>query len=507
MRVFLLNAPFLPKYSRSQRSPAVTKSGTLYYPYWLAYATGVLEREGHQAKLVDAAAATFDLGDVLREADEIRPEVIVVDTSTASFYRDVETGQALKARFPGSKLVMVGTHVSATPEESLKHSDDILAVTRKEYDYTLRDLVAALDGGSDISKVEGITYRDGDEVISTPDRPMITDLDELPFVAEVYKRHLDPWIESYFYAITRHPVMSIISGRGCPFKCTYCLYPQTMHGHSYRYRSVENVVAEFEYIKYNFPQVKEIFVEDDTLTVNKKRCRDLSEELIRRQVNMTFTCNSRADIDAYTLQMLRKAGCRLLCVGVESADQQILDNVQKRITTDKIRTFMKEAKGAGLMVHGCFMVGNPGETRETLQKTLEFAKELNPDTAQFFPLMVYPGTKAYEWARESGYLSTTRYDEWLTPDGLHNSVVQRPDLSHDELVDFCDDARRQFYFRPAYISYKLRQSATSWQEAKRTAKSFRTFLPYLMRRSLQSVKNAGSGNGSPPRETAGSASH
>lgn len=503
MRVFLLNAPFLPKYSRSQRSPAVTKSGTLYYPYWLAYATGVLEREGHQAKLVDAAAANYDLSNVLREADELRPDVIVVDTSTASFYQDVQTGEALKARFPGSRLVMVGTHVSATPEESLDRSREILAVTRKEYDYSLRDLVAALDGGTDLAKVDGISFRGDDgTVVHNPDRAMITDLDELPFVAEVYKRHLDPWIENYFYAITRHPVMSIISGRGCPFKCTYCLYPQTMHGHSYRYRSVENVVAEFEYIKYNFPRVAEIFVEDDTLTVNKKRCRELSEELIRRNVNMTFTCNSRADIDAYTLQMLHKAGCRLLCVGVESADQEILDNVQKRITLDKIRTFMKDAKSAGLMVHGCFMVGNPGETRETLQKTLEFAKELNPDTAQFFPLMVYPGTKAYEWAKEQGYLSTTRYDEWLTPDGLHNSVVQRPDLSHDELVDFCDEARRQFYFRPAYIGYKLRQSATSWKEAKRTAKSFKTFLPYLMRRSLSAPDKATPGDRTP----AGSAS-
>ncbi|HEX2173162.1 MAG TPA: radical SAM protein [Dehalococcoidia bacterium] len=492
MRVFLLNAPFLPKYSRSQRSPAVTKSGTLYYPYWLAYATGVLEREGHQAKLVDAAAANYDVGDVMREADELRPELIVLDTSTASFYTDVETGEALKARFPGSKLVMVGTHVSATPEESLERSREILAVTRKEYDYTLRDLVTAIEGGTDLTKVDGITFRGDDgTIVHNPDRPMITDLDELPFVAEVYKRHLDPWIESYFYAITRYPVMSIISGRGCPFKCTYCLYPQTMHGHSYRYRSVENVVAEFEYIKYNFPQIAEIFVEDDTLTVNKKRCRELSGELIRRNVNMTFTCNSRADVDAYTLQLLKKAGCRLLCVGVESADQQILDNVQKRITLDKIRAFVKDAKSAGLMIHGCFMVGNPGETRETLQKTLAFAKELNPDTAQFFPLMVYPGTKAYEWAKEQGYLSTTRYDEWLTPDGLHNSVVQRPDLSHEELVDFCDEARRQFYFRPAYIGYKLRQSATSWREAKRTAKSFKTFLPYLMRRSLAASNKAG----------------
>ena len=486
MRVFLLNAPFLPKYSRSQRSPAVTKSGTLYYPYWLAYATGVLERAGHQAKLVDAAAAGFDVADVMRVADELRPELIVLDTSTASFYNDVQIGEALKARYPGSQLVLVGTHVSATPEESLRHSREILAVTRKEYDYTLRDLVAAVEGGTDLAKVEGISYRVDDQVVHNPDRPMITNLDELPFVSEVYKRHLEPWIENYFYAITRHPVMSIISGRGCPFKCTYCLYPQTMHGHSYRYRSVDNVVDEFEYIKYTFPQIAEIFVEDDTLTVNKKRCRELSEELIRRQVNLAFTCNSRADIDAYTLQLLRKAGCRLLSVRIESANQQILNNVQKRITIDKIRTFMKDAKSSGLMIHGCFMVGNPGETRETLQATLEFAKELNPDTAQFFPLMVYPGTKAYEWAKDNGYLSTTRYDEWLTPDGLHNSVVQRPNLTHEELVDFCDEARRQFYVRPAYLAYKLRQSATSWREAKRTAKSFKTFLPFLLRRSLKS---------------------
>ena len=168
MRVFLLNAPFLPKYSRSQRSPAVTKSGTLYYPYWLAYATGVLEREGHQAKLVDAAAAGYDAADVMREADELRPELIVVDTSTASFYNDVEIGEALKARYPGSHLVLVGTHVSATPDESLQRSPEILAVTRKEYDYTLRDLAAALEGGTDLAKVDGISYRVEDQIVHNP---------------------------------------------------------------------------------------------------------------------------------------------------------------------------------------------------------------------------------------------------------------------------------------------------------------------------------------------------
>lgn len=490
MRVFLLNPPFLPRYSRSQRSPAVIKSGTLYYPIWLAYATGVLEQAGHDCRLIDAPAKGYSLETVLSLAQAFRPQLVVMDTSTPSIYGDAAVAAALKDAVPGACVVLVGTHPTALPEETLGLSPKIDAVTRREYDHTLRELAEVLEGGGEPSGVLGLSYRrPGDGAIAhNPTRPLIRNLDELPFVSAVYKKHLR--IEDYFYSITPHPVVTIVTGRGCPYRCTYCLYPQTMHGHGYRYRSVESVVEEMAYIARAFPQAQQIFLEDDTLTVNRKRCVELSEGLIDRGVKVGWTANSRADVDYQTLKKMKQAGCRLLCVGFESASQQILDNIQKRITVDRFRQFARDAKRAGVMVHGCFMFGCPGETRETMEATLQLAKELAPDTAQFFPLMVYPGTAAYRWAKEEGHLATEDFSRWLTPEGQHNAVVSRPDLRAEDLVAFADYARRSFYLRPRYVLGKLVQGLRHPEEAKRIFISFRAFRPYLLRRARRSAVSA-----------------
>ncbi len=307
----------------------------------------------------------------------------------------------------------------------------------------------------------------------------MADISELPHAAEVYRKHFFEHWTRYFYAITRHPVVTIVTGRGCPYKCTYCLFPQTLTGHGYRKRPIEAVVEEFQFIEREFPGVQEIFIEDDTLTVDRKRCRALAEGLIKAKTRIRYTANARCDVDLETLRLMRRSGLRLLCVGVESADQEILDNVKKQIRVDQIREFFTASKKADVLVHGCFMVGNPGETRESLERTLDFAKELSPDTAQFFPLMVYPGTAAYDWAAKEGLLETQDYDRWLTPEGLHRSVVERPNLPSEELRRFCDRARREFYLRPRYVAQKLRQIARDRHEARRTVKSFVTFAKYL----------------------------
>jgi len=491
----MLNPPFHPKYSRSQRSPAVIKSGVLYYPIWLAYATGVLEQAGFNAKLVDAPAAGRDLQYVLDLVEDLQPHLVVLDTSTPSIYNDVQVAEAIKAVVPETFVVLVGPHVSALPAESLAISPAVNAVARREYEYTLRDLAQVLDGGGDLDSVEGLSYRASDGTIAhNPDRALIKDLDALPFVSEVYKRHLR--VEDYFYSITRYPEVTIITGRGCPHRCVYCMWPQTLHGRRYRRRSPQNVAEEFEFIQREFPQVKEVFIEDDTLTVNRKHVQRLSEELIRRNIRIPFTANSRADVDYDTLRLLKAAGCRLLCVGFESGDQGVLDAMHKGIKVEQFHEFRRAAQKAGILVHGCFMVGNPGETKETMQKTLELAKALNPDTAQFFPLMVYPGTEAYEWAKRNGYLTTTDFREWLTADGLHRSIVSRPDLSAEELVEFCDYARRSFYMRPRYILSKAAQIVRHPAEARRILKSARTFVRYLFRPSLSERSPAGTAGSS-----------
>jgi radical SAM superfamily enzyme YgiQ (UPF0313 family) len=278
----------------------------------------------------------------------------------------------------------------------------------------------------------------------------------------------------------------IVTGRGCPFHCTYCVYPQTLQGHKYRKRSINNIVEEFLFIKNNFPEVKEIMVEDDTLTVDKERCRELSLALVDAgATEIPWSANSRPDVDLETMRLMKKANCRLFCVGFESGDQKILDNIKKATKLTVISTFRNDARKAGILIHGCFMVGNKGENKETLKKTLEMAKRLNPDTAQFYPIMVYPGTEAYEYFDKRGWITTKNYRKWITEDGLHSSVVSNPDLTYEELVAYCDSARRIFYLRPTYIISKIFQIFTHPGEAKRIFKGFFTLLKYLFVPSLK----------------------
>ncbi|MBW2618601.1 MAG: radical SAM protein [Deltaproteobacteria bacterium] len=482
MRVSVLNPPYLPLYSRSSRSPAVTKSRTLYYPYWLAYAVGVLEADGFEVQFIDAPAGGLEAEETLKRVADFSPALVVADATTPSFYSDAELTGRIKAA-TGAVTMLVGTHVSATAQESLEAAPGVDLIARCEYDYIVRDAARALREEAGWGEVKGLSFRSGGEIIHNEAMPFISNLDDLPFVSKVYQRHLSGCYTAYFYGANLHPIMVILSGRGCPFGCHYCLYPQVMTGQGFRTRSVGDFVDELVFIKEAFPRVRDVFIEDDTFTLNRRRTQAICQEILSRGLKTTWSANARADADLETLGLMKEAGCRELCVGFESGDQDILDQMGKRLTLEEQRAFMAAAKKIGIIVHGCFLVGNPGETEESLARTLAVALALNPDTAQFYPIMVYPGTKAFAWAEEKGYLTTRRWDEWLTPEGLHNSVVQQPSLSHERLTAWCDMARRAFYLRPSYLAAKVWQSLRHPQEGKRIVKAAAALSGHLARRS------------------------
>ncbi len=485
MKIVALNPPFLSHFSRESRSPAVAKSGTLYYPMWLSYAAGLLETQGgHELLLIDAPAMELSRESVIEKIHSFGAEMAVIATSTPSIYNDVEVGEAIKRRSSGIFTVLVGVHVSALPLETLALNETIDAVAFGEFDATLVELAEKLTGersDSVLETVTGLAFRTSDgRCVKNAPRPYIRNLDVFPPVASVYRKHLD--ISPYFYGHSLYPLVVIMTGRGCPFHCTYCVVPQVLQGHAYRQRSIPNIVEEFRYIRDNFPEVKEIMVEDDTLTANKKRCVELSRALIDQKLtSIPWSANSRADVDYETMRHMKAAGCRLFCVGFESGDQRILDNIQKGTSIPVIERFVRDARRAGIMIHGCFMVGNRGETRETLEKTLRFAKKLNPDTAQFFPIMVYPGTADYAYYLEKGWVTSNNFRDWITPKGLHSSTISNPDLPYGELVRFCDRARKEFYLRPRYLFHKALQSLSSPAEARRNIKAFFTIGKYLFK--------------------------
>ena len=476
MNIAFINPPFHPKYSRGSRSPAVTKSGTVYYPIWLALAAGVAEQHGNKITLIDAPAEIITLEQTIERLLPFEPEIAVVETSTGSITADIRFVTELKNAFPSIYVCLVGNHATALHKDILGDYPIADAVARNEYEETITQLADALRDRRPLDSVTSLTWRNGANVQENPPRPANQKLDEMPFASEIFKRFCKS--RDYFFAAGRYPQMMVYTGRGCPYLCTYCVYPQNFYGHTYVHRSPKSIAAEFKYIEENFPEVVEVTIEDDTFTVFKKHTIEVCKLLIEQKNRLTWTCNVRADLDEETMRWMKKADCRLVIVGFESGSNEILKLMKKGISVEQFKA-AENAKKTGLLIHACYMMGNRGETLQTMYETLNLAKKLNTDTAQFFPLMIYPGTEAYEWAKSENLISAKSFDEWLTPEGLHNTVVRTHDLTAQEIVDFCNYARREYYLRPAYIFMKLRSMFRNPAEVRRTLKAFLSFYKYL----------------------------
>jgi anaerobic magnesium-protoporphyrin IX monomethyl ester cyclase len=512
MKILCLNPPFktaFGRFSRTSRSPAITKSGTIYYPIWLCYVAGVLEEAGHEIKVIDSCAYEYSLEKTLQLVSGFKPQLAVIETSTPSIYADIRTGAEIKKIVPDCFVVLMGTHPSALPEETLSLNDRkkggikggaIDAIAIGEADYTIRELAQKLSGSdllkaqkdgtyrdNILSNIDGLAYRNGEKIHINRRREFIKNLDELPFVSKVYKRHLDT--RKYFFAASDYPEVQIMTARGCIARCTFCVYPQTIHGWKYRVRSPMNVADEFQWIVENMPEIREIGIEDDTFTGSQSRVIEFSKELIKRNITIKWYCNVRVDLKFETMQWMKKAGCVLVTVGYESADGQILKNIDKRITPEMILEFSRNTKKAGLLVHGCFMAGNRGETRISLEKSLQMALKMMDDTMQFFPLMVYPGTKDYDWAKKEGLLTIRDYSDYVTENGCHNSTIKMHDMTADEIRQWCDYARRKYYLRPKYIGYKLLQQLMHPSEIRRTLKATTRFAKFLIPGQNSFIKN------------------
>lgn len=487
MKVFFINPPFKAehgKFSRENRSPAITRSGALYYPLWLIYAAAVCEKAGLEVVFLDAPAKQLSEVESLDfiENKVCGTKLFVLNTSTPSIYSDIAFGKCLKKKYYDAKILLVGTHPSALPVETLEIDSNIDAVARHEFDYIVRDLALAICDGKEIQNVPGLTYRDNSgKICSTPDYPYITELDEIPFAAQFIKKHLNE--KDYFFAPATYPEIQIFTGRGCMARCNFCVYPQTMHGHTYRLRTPENVVAEFEYIAENFPDVKEVVIEDDTFTAKTERVKEICNLLIEKGLNkrLRWLCNARVNLDYETMKLMKKAGCHLIIPGIESSSQQILNNIKKGTTVAQINEYISNAKKAKLMVHACYMVGNKGETKESMQQTLELALKLNTDTAQFYPLLPFPGTEAYAWAKGNDYLSGG-YEDYVKQDGTINSILNLPELSSDEMVAFCDYARKKYYLRFHYFCHRLWVGLKNPDDLKRSLKSFWRLKNFLFKK-------------------------
>ncbi|NCO97138.1 MAG: magnesium-protoporphyrin IX monomethyl ester oxidative cyclase [Candidatus Aenigmarchaeota archaeon CG_4_10_14_0_8_um_filter_37_24] len=478
MRVLLLNPPHKFKISRDSRWPEATKSDTFYYPFWLSYSAGILLENNHEALLIDAIAKELSFDEAIREIKEFKTELLVMETVTPTVLSDIRFLEKLKGEFPKIKTALVGTHVSALPEETLKLSNSIDFIARHEYEYTVLDLANTLEKKGDLKKVDGIYYKIGKKIIHNRNREFIKNLDELPFVSKIYKKFLD--IKDYRYALAQHPMMQIWSSRGCPNRCTFCQIPQTLMSRTFRARSPENFVEELEWIKNNLPEIKEIFIEDDTFTTDKERVEKICDLIIKKKLKITWSANVRADLSYDLMKKMKEAGCRMIIVGYESGNQKILNNIKKGITTKMAKKFTKDAKRAGLKIFGCFMIGLPGDTKKTVEETFEYAKELNPDMAFFQQAVPFPGTELYAWVKENNYLVAKNWDDWLDENGQLNCIISYPWLTNKEIRQLRDRFTIRFYLSPKHLIEEFTKNL-NFSEQVRLMKARTDYIKYLIR--------------------------
>ena len=474
--ILFLNLPYEFNISRASRWPEKTKSGTLYYPYWLAYCVGVCEDMDISCKLVDCITREFTLEDTLNEVRNVKPNYIMCELTTPTASYDYNTLKAIKKEFPDVKIIVGGTHATILPEQVLKECNAIDFIVRQEYDFTVPELVLS----DDLSNVRGISYRVDGEIIHNPDCDL-TDLDKLPFVSKVYQKYLN--VDDYAYAFAQKPMIQIVASRGCPNQCNFCSYPSTMGGRLYRTRSVLDLADEFEYILNQMPEIKEIFIEDDTFTVNQKRVREFCDEILKRGLKPVWSCNTRVDLTFETMSKMKEAGCRFLVCGYESGNQHVLDETKKGITLEQSRAFAKNARKLDLKVFGCFMIGLKGDNLETIQETYEFAKELYPDMCFFQQSVPFPGTEFYAWAKENGYLITEDYSKWLNADGYLNCLVDYPYATHQEIEKLRDSLMSKYYFSFAYI-VKTFLANLDWTEFKRVMRGGTQYITFRVKKMI-----------------------
>jgi len=350
----------------------------------------------------------------------------------------------------------VGTHSTAKPEETLLLSEAIDAVTIGEYDYIIEDLAKYLKDKNGLDTVSSIAYRKGEEIIRNRNRVRIKELDRLPFISKLIRKHLN--YKNYYLPEGRFP-MAIITSRGCPYKCHYCIYPQVMHGHEFRARSPENVVDEMEYIAKEWSEVEEIGIEDDCFTIDIKRVEKICGLLEKRKLKINWYCNSRGDLKYNLLKKMKKAGCTHISVGFDSGCQTVLNNIGKEITIEQYKQFCRDASKAGIFIHGCFLIGNPGENLETVAMSYKLAKKTKSARIRFYPLYLHPGTGAHEWAENNGYVEKDEISEWLGEDGLQSCTLNNPSLLPEKLVSLSNIYERKYCYRPGYLFTRLFESA------------------------------------------------
>jgi hopanoid biosynthesis associated radical SAM protein HpnJ len=435
LKTLFLNPPSFENFDggASSRWPATREIESYWYPVWLAYPAGMLEG----SRLLDANPHHVSWAEVTEILKDY--EFLVLFTSTIGWSGDQRAVEKIKAVHPNLKIAFVGPPVTTDTDKALNECPAIDFVCRREFDFS----VVEYANGKPLDQILGVSYRNGGRIVHNPDRPQVEKLDkpDMPWVTDIYKRDLD--VTKYNVPFLLHPYVALYSTRGCPAQCTFCLWPQTLSGHAWRKRSTDDVAAEMAHAKKLFPDVKEFFFDDDTFNINGPRTIELCEKL--KPLGLTWSCTSRVTTSYETLKAMKEAGCRLLIVGYESGDPQILKNIKKGATVERARDFTRDCHKLGLVIHGDFILGLPGETEASIRNTINFAKSLDCETIQVSIAHAFPGTEFYDFAEKNGFITNRE----MSDSGGHQMAhIEYPGLPTEYVLEMVHRFYDEYYFRP-----------------------------------------------------------
>ncbi|TKJ28068.1 MAG: B12-binding domain-containing radical SAM protein [Chloroflexi bacterium B3_Chlor] len=470
MKVLVTNPPW-PGEGYGARSdvrwPHKRTDKYLEYPIYLGYIVAVLEEAGVEVGFIDGVMEEMSIADFSRAVSSTRPDLVVIECSTPSIDYDLETARAVKDSVDGTSVALIGSHATFFHEEILSDNPAVDAICRGEAEMTVKELALSLSSGDDLRQVKGLSYREGEEVRVNPVRPLIQDLDSLPFPARHIVRH-----DGYRAAIYSGDCpTAMVSSRGCPHHCIYCLWPETLYGHKFRARSAANVVDEMEHVVRDYG-VDEIYFDDDCLTLNKNRVLEMCRLLLKRGVDVKWIVQSRVDtVDREVLTAMKEAGCHYILFGVESGSPKMLEIMKKRISLDRGRQAFKDCRELGIRTQAFFLFGVPGETQETVEETIEFAKEIDADSTQFAIVIPHPGTELYETCMEQGWLVYDRWEDFAA----ENSLIETDHLTREEVEEARIRAYRRYYFRPSFVA-KSALGVRSFRDMKRLFRGGRSVL-------------------------------
>lgn len=452
MRICLVNPPL----TRKEAAGKMTRIINLLPPLGIGYIASLLEREGFQVKIIDCPPLNLTHADLRRLLKAERPDIIGFTITTVSVGSAIIAAQNIKAILPQSLIVIGGPHPTALPEETMR-SGPFDAAVLGEGEYAFLELAQRLQKSSkDFSDIGGLMYRQNGELIFTGKRTYIGDLDSLPFPAF----HLFPPLSAYHPMpgnVRKMPYAQMMTSRGCPFQCTFC--DRKVFGRLFRARSPKNVVDEIEMLMKRFG-AKEVKFNDDTFNIDLERVIDICEEILKRKIKIPWTCRVHAkNLTPHLLKTMKRAGCWQIGFGIESADPNMLKEIKKSMTPEDGSKAVYLAKECSMNVKVSFMFGLPGETEETIRRTIDFAKTLPADIVNFHIFIPFPGTELFRTISAQGALLHKNYQHYCQlnlPENMRLPFVP-PGLTENRIRNFSRTAHKSFYLRPSYIYSQLRQ--------------------------------------------------